>query len=203
MRVLIPLTFVLATSACAAILGSKQKHFNLRSDPAGADVYLNGNRLGSTPLKVKLSNQATHVFVFRRAGFQEATCTLNRGTDAGWVILDVLTGLVPIVIDAATNSWSQTKGDECSQGLQPLTGGVAQEPLPMDSTPGDRAPRAVAPVGLVDDVPPGTKWIANGRTKTYYRVGCPEAAQIPPADRLYYGSEDSLKAAGFTQADAC
>ncbi len=33
-----------------------------------------------------------------------------RSWGRGWVVFDVLTGLVPIVIDAATNSWSQTKG---------------------------------------------------------------------------------------------
>jgi hypothetical protein len=216
MRILITAAFVLATTGCAAILGSKQKDFNLNSNPPGADVYLNGNRLGSTPLKVKLSNQATHTFVFRRQGYQEATCTLNRGTGAGWVILDVLTGLVPVVIDAATNSWSQTKGAECSQGLQPVTNGVAEEPIPMKPAPvapapapprvpaqPAPAPTPAAPSGLVDAVPQGTNWIANGRTKTYYQVGCPEAARIPPADRLFYGSESSLKAAGFTRAQDC
>jgi hypothetical protein len=56
---------------------------------------------------------------------------------------------------------------------------------------------------LVDAVPTGTNWIADGRTRTYYRVGCPESAKIPAADRLYYGSETSLKAAGFKPADKC
>jgi hypothetical protein len=194
------------TSGCAAILGSKQKDFNLNSSPTGADVYLNGNRLGGTPLKVKLSNQATHTFVFRRQGYQEATCTLNRGTGAGWVILDVLTGLVPIVIDAATGSWSQTKGDGCLQSLEP--GSTASTPppapalAPVTAQPAT-APTPIAPPGLVDAVPQGTNWIANGRTKTYYQLGCPEAARIAPADRLFYGSESSLKAAGFKRAQEC
>jgi hypothetical protein len=206
MRVLITAAFVLATSGCAAILGSKQKDFNLNSSPTGADVYLNGNRLGSTPLKVKLSNQATHTFVFRRQGYQESTCTLNRGTGAGWVILDVLTGLVPIVIDAATGAWSQTKGDGCLQSLEPgsavATPPPAEAParVPPQAAP---APTPVAPPGLVDAAPQGTNWIANGLTKTYYQVGCPEAARIPPADRLFYGSESSLKAAGFKRAQEC
>jgi hypothetical protein len=84
-------------------------------------VFFNGNRLGTTPVKVKLSNQAEHTFVFRKEGYRDATCTLSRGTGAGWVVFDVLTGLVPIVIDAATNSWSQTKGSTCSGALEPLT----------------------------------------------------------------------------------
>ena len=70
MRVVITVAFVLVTSGCAAVLGSKQKDFDLNSSPTGADVYLNGNRLGSTPLKVKLSNQATHTLSFAGRGIK-------------------------------------------------------------------------------------------------------------------------------------
>ena len=115
-----------ALTGCAAVLGSKQKEFNLQSTPQGADVFLDGNRLGSTPLRAKLGNQAEHTFVFKKEGYKDATCSLAKGTGAGWVIFDVLTGLVPIVIDAATNSWSQTKGSSCSGALEPITAASAQ-----------------------------------------------------------------------------
>jgi hypothetical protein len=117
---------MLALSSCAAVLGSKEKSFDLQSTPQGADVFLDGNRLGATPVKVKLSNQTQHTFVFKKEGYKDATCSLAKGTGAGWVIFDVLTGLVPIVIDAATNSWSQTKGSSCSGALEPITAASAQ-----------------------------------------------------------------------------
>ena len=126
MRALILAFVAFALTGCAAVLGSKQKDFDLQSTPQGADVFLDGNRLGATPVKVKLSNQAEHTFVFKKEGYKDATCTLAKGTGAGWVIFDVLTGLVPIVIDAATNSWSQTKGSSCSGALEPLTAASAR-----------------------------------------------------------------------------
>jgi hypothetical protein len=204
MRSLLALLIVLTSSGCAAILGTKQKDFNLRSDPGGADVYLNGNRLGATPLRVKLSNQATHVFVFRRQGFREATCTLNRGTDAGWVILDVLTGLVPIVIDAATNSWSQTKGDECSQALEPLTAAArtSTEAVPAPAQAAPSAEPSARP-RLVDDVPSGANWVADSRTRTYYRVGCPITANISQGDRLFYVNDSTLQVVGYKKSEDC
>jgi hypothetical protein len=61
------------------------------------------------------------------------------------------------------------------------------------------APRPV----LVDDVPEGTNWIANARTRSYYAVGCPITLSIPAADKLYYKNESSLKAAGFTKSSEC
>lgn len=119
LRPVLTLLLAVELTGCAAILGKKQKDFDLTSTPPGADVYENGNRLGSTPLKVKLSNTQNHTFVFRRQGFQETTCTLNKGTGGGWVLLDVVTGLVPVIIDAATGAWSQTKGHACNGQLEP------------------------------------------------------------------------------------
>jgi hypothetical protein len=110
----------LLTSGCASVLGSKQKEFDLQSTPQGAEVFLDGNRLGTTPVKVKLSNTQAHTFVFKKDGFKDATCQLAKGTDAGWVVLDVVMGLVPVIIDAATNSWSQTKGNSCTGAMEPV-----------------------------------------------------------------------------------
>jgi hypothetical protein len=56
---------------------------------------------------------------------------------------------------------------------------------------------------LVDDVPEGTNWIANARTSLYYAVGCPVTLSIAKADKLYYKSESSLQAAGFTKSTEC
>ena len=202
---------LLALTGCAALFGSKQKDFNLNSSPPGAEVYLNGNRLGATPVRVKLSNLAEHTFVFRREGYREATCTLSRGTDGGWVVLDILAGLVPVIIDAATNSWSQTKGDGCAQALEPLSATAsptATAPPPAPAPVLQDAPKPVPATPLpsarlVDDGPPGTNWVADAKTKTYYAAGCPATANIPAADRLYYGAESSLQTAGFTKAEEC
>lgn len=114
---LVTLFLTLTLTGCAAILGSKQKDFNLTSDPPGAVVYEGGNRLGTTPLKVELSNLEAHTFTFRRDGYQETTCTLSKGTSGGWIVLDVIAGLVPVIVDAATGNWSQTKGDTCHGSL--------------------------------------------------------------------------------------
>jgi hypothetical protein len=122
MRPLVLVGAVLACSGCAAILGTSQKNFDLQSAPSGADVYLDGNRIGTTPARVKLDNHKTHTFVYKRNGFKDGSCTLAKGTGAGWVIFDVISGLVPIIIDAATNSWTQTQGSSCTGSLEPLTG---------------------------------------------------------------------------------
>ena len=117
------LSLVAFTGGCAAVMGTKAKNFDFNSNPVGATITVDGNPAGTTPVKMNLSNLKEHTIVFHKDGYQDATCTLTKGTGGGWVILDVLTGLVPIVIDAATNSWSQTKGSGCTQQLVPVAAG--------------------------------------------------------------------------------
>lgn len=85
--------------------------------PAGADVFLDGNRLGTTPVKVQVERKKPHTLVFRKEGYKEASCILATSTGAGWVILDILTGLVPVVIDAVTGDWTKVGGD-CTLTLE-------------------------------------------------------------------------------------
>jgi hypothetical protein len=119
-RHLLAAALLMLNTGCAAVLGSKEKSFDLSSTPDGAEVYLDGNRIGTTPAKVKLSNQKEHTFVFKKEGHKDASCTPTRSTGGGWVVLDVLMGLVPVIVDAATGSWSQTKGKSCSGQLEQL-----------------------------------------------------------------------------------
>ena len=103
---------VLAVQGCATILAGKGPvEVPTATTPPGADVYLDGNRLGTTPVKVQVERRQSHTLVFKLAGYKDASCLLQKKTGAGWIILDVLTGLVPIVIDAATGAWSKVGGN--------------------------------------------------------------------------------------------
>ena len=44
--------------------------------------------------------------------------TINSKVGAGWVILDVLGGLIPIVVDAATGSWKKLDQDAVDAQLE-------------------------------------------------------------------------------------
>jgi hypothetical protein len=120
----LPCGIVLITG-CASVLGTKQADFSFNSSPQQAQVFVDGSAMGETPLKTKLSNTKAHTVTFKKDGFQDISCQLERSTGAGWVIFDVLTGLVPVIIDAATGNWSQTNAHECTETLRPLDAGRA------------------------------------------------------------------------------
>jgi PEGA domain len=213
----------LCTTACAAVLGSHQKTFDLQSTPQSADVYVEGNRLGATPLRVKLDNHKNYTFVFRKEGYKDASCSLNKATGGGWVIFDVLTGLVPIVIDAATNSWSQTQGSHCTGSLEelPVTSQFSRASAPAPHLEDAPAPQTLSPVPTPEpdqrpvapalpgairyvEVPPGTRYVADTEKKLYYMVGCVDRIErIPPGNRYYYQSEAAAQADGYRRDPDC
>jgi len=107
----------LAGSGCATLFAHKTVMAPLSTDPPGAEVFVDGHRVGQTPMTFELSQRREHVITFRKAGYKEATCTIARSVGAGWVILDVLGGLVPVIIDAATGSWYGSNPKACNVNL--------------------------------------------------------------------------------------
>lgn len=115
---ILSLCLAVALSGCATILSGKGPvGIPTATTPAGADVFLDGNRLGTTPVKVQVERKKAHTLVFKKAGYKDASCVLEKSTGAGWVILDIVSGLVPVVIDAVTGDWSKV-GGSCTLTLE-------------------------------------------------------------------------------------
>jgi len=99
---------VLAVSliGCATIFKQKNRTVDFDSDPQGADVYINGNHMGKTPMPMNLSNLKPVTVTFKKEGFTDKTYIINTETGTGWVILDIFGAFIPVIIDAVTNNWS-------------------------------------------------------------------------------------------------
>jgi hypothetical protein len=92
-------------TSCALIFKGTKQEVNFGSDPQRADVYVNGAKLGETPFAIELVTKNTYTIEFRKEGYESKTVLINNKIGAGWVILDILLGLVPVVVDAATGAW--------------------------------------------------------------------------------------------------
>ena len=96
---------IFSTSGCATIL-AKQPAVNVNSNPTGAQVLVDDRVVGNTPLRIEVDPKKVEAITLRQEGCDDITVPLTRSTGAGWVILDILTGLVPVVIDAITGKWT-------------------------------------------------------------------------------------------------
>ena len=67
-------------------------------------MWIDGKMMGHTPYNLNLITKKTYIIEFKFNG-QTRTVNLNNHVGAGWVVLDVLAGLVPVIIDAVTGAW--------------------------------------------------------------------------------------------------
>ena len=92
-------------NGCATLFKGSTEAISYSSDPSSAKVYVNGQLMGTTPFELQMKTNQTYTIEFRKDGYQDRTVVLNNSVGGGWVVLDVLGGLIPVVIDAATGNW--------------------------------------------------------------------------------------------------
>ena len=103
--VVVIISLISLLSSCATIIKGNSENVNFNSDPQRAELWVNGHNMGQTPIELKLESKKTYTVEFRKEGFATVTKTITNHVGAGWVILDVIFGLVPVIVDAATGAW--------------------------------------------------------------------------------------------------
>lgn len=96
---------ILYLSSCATLFKGTTEEVSVNSDPQRAQIFINGNLMGETPITLKLESKKTYLIEFKKEGYKTKTYNITNHVGAGWIILDVLAGLIPVVVDAATGAW--------------------------------------------------------------------------------------------------
>ena len=91
---------------CATILGPKEATIAVDSIPPGAEIVVDGVARGNTPTKLQLDIRRSYTLVFKHAGEPDQLYYLRNEVGAGWVVLDILLFLVPLIVDAGTQEWN-------------------------------------------------------------------------------------------------
>jgi hypothetical protein len=114
----------LLVGGCATIFKGNSSKIELNSNPQGAQVLVNGTAMGETPIRLKLESKKTYSIEFRKEGFKTRIVNVQNHVGAGWIVLDVITGLIPVIVDAATGSWYGLDQDNVNAVLE------KQQPAP-------------------------------------------------------------------------
>jgi hypothetical protein len=110
--VAVVLASVVSLVGCATLFKQKSRTVAFNSDPQGADIYINGNRMGKTPMPMNLSNLKAVTVTFKKEGYDDKTYIINTKVGGGWVVLDCLGGFIPVIIDAVTENWYNLDTDD-------------------------------------------------------------------------------------------
>ncbi len=111
-------TSIFVLNGCATIFKGSTDTVNFSSDPSGAKVYVNGSLMGTVPLQLELKSNQTYTIEFRKEGYDNKTVILNNSVGAGYIVLDILFGLVPIIVDAATGNWYSLDQNHVNAALE-------------------------------------------------------------------------------------
>lgn len=112
MRTLLTLALVtgaaLGSAGCGAIFNGSSQTISAHSAPDGATITVEpGGMKYTAPTDMSLERKNGYVLTFRKAGYTDATFTIQKKAKAGIIVLDVLfTGLIGVVVDAATGAWN-------------------------------------------------------------------------------------------------
>jgi hypothetical protein len=106
--ILVAITFSVFFSGCATILGGKKNQLVVEEgSPPTAEVWLDGQKIGDTPLNVKLDKfliQDGSLVEIKKDGYVTQTVTLNRKVHPWYTLADILTGGIWFGIDLGTGN---------------------------------------------------------------------------------------------------
>ena len=110
---------VVLLTSCATVFSGNSDDVTITSDPTGALVAIDGVPRGRTPLTVDLEKGNSYSVSVSKDGYEAGYATLTNRVGAGWVILDIFAGLVPVVVDAVTGAWGGLSPDTVHLVLTP------------------------------------------------------------------------------------
>lgn len=150
------------TTGCAAILKGDYDTIEVLSDPAEAEVLVDGVHGGTTPGGVKVLSREAHELVLRSPGHRDQSVFLEPDLHEGYLALDlvlllpgIIPGVVALIVDGSTGSWYTSEPAEISAVLipeGPAPEGDAEAPAGA-ATP-TPTPETEASPDEEEDVPP-------------------------------------------------
>jgi hypothetical protein len=93
-----------ALAGCATIMQGSKQNVGISSSPTGAQITVDNQAMGVTPVTVPLSRKDSHTVKLALAGYQPYELQLSRKT-SGWVWGNLAFGGLPgLAVDAITGA---------------------------------------------------------------------------------------------------
>jgi hypothetical protein len=117
-------------SGCATIVDPGPDHVSVNSNPSGAQVYLNGERVGVTPTTVSLDREESGRIRIEKSGYESVSVERSKEFN-GWVIGSICLGIWPIVIDMVTDNDQKFETSPVNVTLPPKGSGGGGDGVAM------------------------------------------------------------------------
>lgn len=122
MKTLFKLFFCLSAfylTGCATIISGTKQNITINTTPSGANVIVDGNNIGVTPLFTSLQRKNTHFIKLELNGYQPLDINISQSFNP-WFLGNILIGgLIGIVVDAATGAVYKLSPEQINANLYP------------------------------------------------------------------------------------
>ena len=124
------LVAALSLSGCGVILNGTRQDVIANSTPEAAKVTTTPSTAEfQTPIALKLERKKSYSIKFERDGYTPATVEIQNKLQPGILVLDIVFGLVPVIVDAATGAWYKLNPNSALVPLTRLAGANGPEQI--------------------------------------------------------------------------
>lgn len=114
---------LVSLSGCATIIKGTTQNIPVASDPTGADVTVNAQLYGQTPIDISMKRKRDHLVTISKEGYHPKSIPIVKSTGgAVWGNI-IAGGLIGWGIDASSGSQNNLTPESISVKLEPLKGG--------------------------------------------------------------------------------
>jgi len=118
---LLTLFLLMALNGCATIIHGTTQDIGVTTDPAGADLLVDGQNHYKSPAVITMKRKDDHTVEISQEGYKRAAVEI-KGTISAAVLGDFLAGgAIGYGIDAATGAQRRLEPEKVEVRLQPLT----------------------------------------------------------------------------------
>jgi hypothetical protein len=107
------------TTSCATVLTGTKNTIKVNTDPEGASVYFNDQKMGTTPLKVKFPRKNNITVKLTKEGYKDKIFLIKQNFN----VLSVFSYLLlyfPILVDYATGAIWWLNPRDVTKSLEPI-----------------------------------------------------------------------------------
>jgi hypothetical protein len=127
LQALLRVSLLIVLSGCATIMHGTTQDIEIRTDPSGADILVDGRQQFKSPALVTMKRKDDHTVEISREGYQRERVDI-KGEMSLAVAGDFLAGgAIGYGIDAATGAQRRLVPEKVEVRLHPSTGGGTKE----------------------------------------------------------------------------
>lgn len=117
-------------TSCGALFKGSTQTVSIKSFQQGASIEVDGQTY-TTPATIELPRNQNYVVTISKEGYETQQVKINKTVSGGIVILDILGGILPVIIDAAMGTWYNLSPSEINVNLKSKQSGSLDIPVRM------------------------------------------------------------------------